>query len=883
MEVLARGPTDGCLPWFRRRHASNYLGLLGLIDLVARKDGALEHIARVAWYRFRCSLRRQWSAYITIVILVSSIGGVALTSAAAARRTESSFPAFLASTNPSNLLAVPAPPSPLPNYSLKVTKEMTRLHDVERIESAVFLSVFELEKSGDPNRSIFQGGRNAVLGSIDGLFFHQDRPAVVEGRMANPSDPDEVVMTAGAAKANHLHLGSIVPLAFYSAAQEDGPSFGTAKVQPILKLDVRVVGIVVLNLTVVQDSIDRTNWTIFTPALTKHLLTAPLSNALGWTMYGLQLRNGNADIPKVEREISDSLAKGTFLLYHDYSIVESEAQHAIAPEVIAFGAFALIAALALLLVALQATSRLVQRRTGEREVLRALGASPWMINAGELVGVVGSLAVGTVLALVIAILLSPLAPVGPVRPVYPNPGFNFDWSVLGLGGIGLFAVLVVLALVLVVRAAPERNLRRAQALITRGSSTVRAAASAGLAASAVEGVRFALVPGHGRTAVPVRSVMLGATLAVVILTTTLIFGSSLQSLVDRPSLYGWNFTYALDSTIGIASTPSSTSALLRHDPKVVAWNSVLFYEVQFNGVVVPTMVEPSSASVAPPQLTGHAVRNVDQVVLGPDTLAALHKRVGDTVVATYSGVLLVKLKIVGTATFASIGLNLSLHPSLGVGAVVSNQLLGKALSAGAGCGQQTQMLLVRYRPGVSAATSLKDSRRITSATNRYFAKLPQSSGCVGDSFAVLDVERPAEIVNYRSMGSTPVLLGALIAFATLAALEVMLVASVRRRRRDLAILKTLGFKRRQLSSAVAWQASVTMAIGVVVGEPIGIVLGRWLWSLFARAICVVPEPSVPWMTLVLVALGSMVFVNVAAAIPGRIAASTPTALVLRSE
>jgi hypothetical protein len=37
------------------------------------------------------------------------------------------------------------------------------------------------------------------------------------------------------------------------------------------------------------------------------------------------------------------------------------------------------------------------------------------------------------------------------------------------------------------------------------------------------------------------------------------------------------------------------------------------------------------------------------------------------------------------------------------------------------------------------------------------------------------------------------------------------------------------------------------------------------------------------MTLVLVALGSMVFVNVAAAIPGRIAASTPTALVLRSE
>lgn len=843
----------------------------------------MEHIARVAWYRFRTLFRRQWATYLTIVILFGSIGGIALASAAAARRTESSFPVFLASTNPSNLLVVPAPPSPLPNYSPKVTKEMTRLHDVQRIESAVFLNVFELEKSGEPNRSAFQGGSNAVLGSIDGLFFHQDRPAVVKGRIANPNDPDEVVMTVGAAKANHVHLGSLVPLAFYSAAQENDPSFGTAKVQPTLKVDVRVVGIVVLNLSVVQDNIDRTNSTIFTPALTKQLLNPPLSSDLGWTMYGLQLRNGNADIPKVEREVSHSLVKSTFLLYHDYSVVEAEAQHAIAPEVIALWAFAAIAALALLLVASLTITRLVQSRRDEREVLRALGASPKMIGAGELVGLAGSLAAGTGLALVVAVLLSPLSPIGPVRPVYPNAGFNIDWLILNLGGFGLFVVLTMLALLFVLFAAPERNLRRATSLTTRGSSTVRVVASAGLAASAVEGVRFALVPGQGRTAVPVRTAMVGTTLAVVILTTTLIFGSSLQSLVAQPSLYGWNFTYALNSTIGVASTPPSTVALLHRDAKVADWNSVLFFAIQFNGVTVPTMVEASSAPVAPPLLTGHAVSNIHQVVLGPETLAVLHKRVGDTVMATYSGVLPVKLKIVGTATFASIGSNLTLHPSLGVGAVVSNQLLGNGLNAGAGCGEQTQMLLVRYHSGVSAAKSLKDSKRITSATNRYFAKLPESSGCVGDSFMVLNVERPAEIVNYRSMGSTPVLLGVLIAFAALTALAVTLVASVRRRRRDLAILKTLGFKRRQLSSTVAWQASVTMAIGVVVGIPIGIVLGRWLWTQFAGAIYVVPEPSVPWLTLVFIALGAMVFVNFAAVMPGRIAASTSTALVFRSE
>jgi hypothetical protein len=51
-------------------------------------------MVRVSWYWFRCSFRRQWAAYLTIVVLFGSIGGVALASAAAARRTESSFPFF---------------------------------------------------------------------------------------------------------------------------------------------------------------------------------------------------------------------------------------------------------------------------------------------------------------------------------------------------------------------------------------------------------------------------------------------------------------------------------------------------------------------------------------------------------------------------------------------------------------------------------------------------------------------------------------------------------------------------------------------------------------------------------------------------------------------
>jgi len=106
---------------------------------------------------------------------------------------------------------------------------------------------------------------------------------------------------------------------------------------------------------------------------------------------------------------------------------------------------------------------------------------------------------------------------------------------------------------------------------------------------------------------------------------------------------------------------------------------------------------------------------------------------------------------------------------------------------------------------------------------------------------------------------------------------------VRRRRRDLALLKTLGFTRRQLAVAVAWQATVAALVGIVVGVPAGTALGRWLWDLFARDIYAVPRPTVPVLEVLMVALATIVLANLVAAIPGRMAARTPTALVLRAE
>jgi ABC-type lipoprotein release transport system permease subunit len=97
------------------------------------------------------------------------------------------------------------------------------------------------------------------------------------------------------------------------------------------------------------------------------------------------------------------------------------------------------------------------------------------------------------------------------------------------------------------------------------------------------------------------------------------------------------------------------------------------------------------------------------------------------------------------------------------------------------------------------------------------------------------------------------------------------------------MLRALGFSQRQLRSTIFWQASVAGACGVVVGVPSGIVLGRWLWTLFARYIDAVPEPTVPVVTVIVISVCALILVNVVAMIPGRRAARVSTAQVLRGE
>jgi predicted lysophospholipase L1 biosynthesis ABC-type transport system permease subunit len=179
-----------------------------------------------------------------------------------------------------------------------------------------------------------------------------------------------------------------------------------------------------------------------------------------YRLYGLRLSDGARGVPAVEREIVGALPPGTTYSFHITSVVEGQVDRAVKPEAIALAVFGIIAMAAALLIAVQAIARQLQARDEDIGVLRALGASPAMTMGEGLLGILGAVVLGSLLAAGVAIGLSPLSPIGPVRPVYPAPGFEVDVVVLGFGLLALIGGIGAASVGLAYRQAPGRARQR---------------------------------------------------------------------------------------------------------------------------------------------------------------------------------------------------------------------------------------------------------------------------------------------------------------------------------------------------------------------------------------------------------------------------------------
>jgi hypothetical protein len=819
---------------------------------------------KAAWYVWRHASGPSWRTVVVVALVSGLLGAVALAATAGARRTGSAYGRYLRSVKASDAFVnVPVP-------------DLRLIRQVENLPGAAGRPAAWLGINGEP---VVRGHvdpaflTDSVVGSLDGEYFRQDIMSVQAGRL--PVRADEIALTAQEARLFGVGVGGHVQYQFYRAS-DDGHD------QPDGRQSFLVTGIVVVPPALV-DQFDSFPAAVLPPAATARFLDGRY--IFGWV--GIRLAAGPAGIPALRRSLA-ALARSYAQAHHlppaevtppgirRMEVIQHQAQQAIAPQALALGAFGVVAALAMLVLTAQGISYLLSQAGSLARIVQAHGAT----RAQAALAIAGLPAVTAVaaaaLAVAGAVALSPLAPVGEVRRYDPAQGLQADAAVLAGGG-----VLLLGALLAIVAALSWRVARRAgPAAGARRAAITSAAASAGLPVTAVIGARYALEPGPGRPPVPVRATLGGSVVAAAAVAAALVFGTSLHGLVTHPARYGWNWDVLVQSSGGYQGwSPARMSRLVDSQPGVTAWSALSFSQEDIDGQEVPVAgIQPQLGSLAPPTSSGRPLTAANQIELGAATLRQLGKHIGDTVQAG-SGAAARKLIITGTVTLPSLGTMLQDHPSLGVGALMPERTL--LATEGLKSGDESSAAALGLPGQLTVAVfDVTSARAGTALARKIIGHSPD--GSPGGTYR-LGPMRGAAVIDASQMGGQPLALALGLAIAAALALALTVLASVRQRRPELALLKSLGMRPRQVRAIVAWQATITLAIAAAVGIPLGVAAGRWAWTVFAGSIGVVPSPQVPVTLLAGGVAALLIAGNLLSAGPGAVAARITPAAGLRSE
>ncbi len=789
-----------------------------------------------------------------LTLLVMLIGGIVLATVAGARRTQTAYGRFLARSSPADVVISPGS-VPDGFYG-----ELARLPEVTAIAVIAAYPLVRVLPSGQVDFSA------STPWAIDEPYFYGiDRPNLRQGRLPRPDRADEVLVTQRLADQLHLGAGAHLTLRDLSDAHLDdipiqvAPDEGT----PVTFV---VVGVGVLPLGVVsptRESDAQSDANVYlSPAYYRdHGGTA----GAFYAGASLRLRPGT-DTASLRSKI-DALA-GSGVEFSEEALRRAAVTGAIRPQWGALAVFALLAGTAGLLLAGQALSRDITGGAAELPTMSALGMTRSAMAFAGLLPATGIAVGGAIGAAALAAATSGWFPVGAARLAEPHPGLTLNLAVLGGGAATMVALLVGWTAVPV-----WRSVRSATALHvpsrseTRRSRLAQRAVRAGLPPSATVGVQMALEPGRGRTAVPVRSAMTGAAVAIAAVVAAVTFGANLDRLVQTPTRYGWNWDLAVDA--GFRQVTGQTALTIASSvPSVAEMAGGTYGTLAVGGRSVPAIgVDGLRGEVFPTLLDGRAPESSDEIVLGAVTLRATGKAIGQTV-DVGDGDKRRPMRVVGRAVFPAFGRGSFSSTGLGVGAAVTTEALATT-TAGPG---SYNFVLFRYRSGADATST---SALLTAAFD--------SAGCPVGQCGFFRTRRPAQVNDYARVRGTPVALAALLAVLGAAAVAHAVVTSVRRRRTDLAVLKSLGFVGRQVSATIAWQATTLAVVAVAVGLPLGLVAGRQLWVLFARQLGIATGAANPWFTLALIPVLSLALVNLVAIPPALAAARVRPAAALRAE
>ena len=787
-----------------------------------------------------------------MTMLVGMVGAVVLASAAGAHRSATALQRFVAYSRSSDAELDVNDPTPAQLHAFGRAPE---------VADFAVLHAYGLIPRGRPNL------KNAA--TVDGRLGRVvDRARLVSGRFANPSAADEIMIGEGLAAqqhlgvGNHLEAASITPaqLALTFQGKNPGPPAGV-----LLRL--RIVGIYRRPLDL-GDLAAIGGVVIETPAF-DHAYRGRI--AMWSTILRVRTRHGAADVARLTAAARQVFGPQSGLQVRDVSAESHGAADAINVLTLALWILAGVAAVAGAVAIAIVLSRDVSHAETDQPTLTALGLTRRQCIAARGLRVLLVAAGGAVIATVVAFSASQLFPVGIARRAEPAPGPRIDWLILGGGLVGIAAFVGLVGFLAATRV--SRASSPAAAPRARGPHRTIAemAARIGLHPSATNGLRMALEPGHGASAVPVRSAFFGAVFGVVGLTTVLVFASSLGHLDSSPRIYGWTWDFkAPDDTFTSACGPTDYG--LSKVPGVASVAAVCYQ----TGVPIdgrPTTgwgFTPVQGSIEPEIVAGRAPSGPAEVALGAATLRALGKRIGDRVQARGTKAVNQYL-IVGQVVLPPL-LDGDIQP-LSDGAAFT----GEGFAPLADRNGHSRYLVGKFEPGADRA---KVTRHINAMSQ--FRAPPQQGSFVSEQ-GVSGPTRPPEIGRLREIDWFPPMLAVLIAVLALIAVGHALVTTAHRRRSELALLKTLGFERRQVRATLAWQATTLAIVGLAIGLPVGALLGNVVWRHVADSLGISPVAILPVVALALTVPCVIALVNFVGFGPARKAARTWPADALTAE
>ena len=142
---------------------------------------------------------------------------------------------------------------------------------------------------------------------------------------------------------------------------------------------------------------------------------------------------------------------------------------------------------------------------------------------------------------------------------------------------------------------------------------------------------------------------------------------------------------------------------------------------------------------------------------------------------------------------------------------------------------------------------------------------------------------PPAISNVERVRRIPTALAVLLGVLALISMLHALYMSTRSRRVDVAIMKSLGANRQWITRLMHAQATTLTVVPLVIGLPLGVLAGARLFRTFVDRIGAIPDPTIPTVALVAIALGALVLANLVALVPARRARRLPTATLLQAE